>query len=115
MRSGAVYRNGVPLLDEVWRASHWWQRTRGLLGRPRLGAGQALWIVPCDGVHTVGMDYPLDLIFLDRDAHVLRLVAGLKPWRICRCPRAQSVLELAAGGLELLHLELGQRLEWQMR
>lgn len=74
-----------------------WTRLRGLLGLRdgdfQNGAG--LWIVPCHGVHTLGMGFPIDVVYLDRSMTVIDVQAGLKPWRFAPVRRqATSVLEL---------------------
>ena len=53
-------------------ADGYFSRLVGLLGTTRRWArpGKGLWIVPSHGVHTIGMLYALDLVFLDRD-HVV--------------------------------------------
>jgi uncharacterized protein len=63
-----------------------------LLTRERAGAG--LLIPRCQSVHTLGMRFPLDLIFLDREGGVLELHRGVPPGRFIRCPGAMAVLEL---------------------
>lgn len=73
-------------------------RRRGLLGRERLSEGGGLLIVPCRQVHTLGMRFTMDVIFLDRNLEVLRTVKGLRPGRISPFVlRARAVLELPAG------------------
>ncbi len=72
-------------------------RMRGLLGRPPLGPGQAMLIRPCNLVHTVGMGYAIDVVFLRRDGLVLKVAAALAPRRASGHWRAHCVLELAAG------------------
>jgi uncharacterized membrane protein (UPF0127 family) len=72
-------------------------RLRGLLGTARksfeFGAG--LLIVPCHGVHTLAMSYPIDVIYLDHRHHVLHVEENVKPWRIAPMRMdAASVLEL---------------------
>ena len=56
-----------------------------------------MWIVPCEGIHTFGMKFPIDVLFLDRDLKVLKLCRALRAGRISLCLRAFSVLELPAG------------------
>src|ERR1700756_449220 len=51
-------------------ADHGAKRRKGLLGRDRLPAGEGLWIVPCEAVHTFGMRFAIDLIYLDRHMRV---------------------------------------------
>lgn len=72
-------------------------RMRGLLARPPLERGQALYISPCNMVHTVGMGYPIDVVFLRRDGLVLKVAPRVAPRRMRGHLRAASVLELAAG------------------
>jgi len=74
-----------------------WTRLRGLLG---LGEGDfrngsGLWIVPCHGVHTLGMGFPIDVLYLDREMTVIHIEGELRPWRFAPVRRhAASVLEL---------------------
>jgi len=77
------------------------QRLRGLLGRPPPPKGCALLIGRCGSVHTLGMKYPLDLVFLDKNRRVTRVVQNVPPNRpfICGGLRAVSVLETSAGWL----------------
>lgn len=78
-------------------ADNFWLRLRGLLGRPALGPGQALLIRPCSFVHTFGMRYPIDIVFLSRAGEILQVTEALPPGRIARCRKAHIVLELLSG------------------
>lgn len=89
------------------------ERARGLLGRPALSSDEALWIEPCNSIHTFGMTYPIDVIFLDRSGKVLRVVDELKPWRIARVWSARSVVELGAGRLRERNIEIGSCLVFE--
>ena len=87
---------------------------RGLLGTPHTSfhTGQALWIVPCRGVRTLAMHYPLDLIYLDRSGYVVDLQAGVKPWRFAPVHlRAASVLELPVGVIRKNGTLVGDQVE----
>lgn len=72
-------------------------RRKGLLGRQGLADGEGLWIVPCEAVHTFCMQFPIDLIYLDRHHRVVKISNYVPPWRLSGCLRAHSVLKLAAG------------------
>lgn len=74
-------------------------RMRGLLGRDALPAGQALLISPCRAIHTLGMRFPIDARFYDRQGKLVRQTLNIKPGRpwIWGGWRARSVLESAAG------------------
>lgn len=113
MKQGAVFRNGSCILSKVARTTNAWDRLRGLLGRPRLQNGEGLLIDPCPSVHTIGMSYPLDLVFLDADFRLLKQVSALKPLRWAACTNARATLELAPGSLEALALTPGDHLEWR--
>jgi uncharacterized membrane protein (UPF0127 family) len=87
-------------------------RTRGLLGRRSLGVGEGLWIVPCEAVHTFGMRFAIDLVFLDRRNIVRKVRSSVPPGRLSGCLRARSVLELAAGTLENTPVHPGDTLQF---
>ena len=75
-----------------------WRRMRGLLGRPALVAGQGLLIVPCQGIHTLGMHYPIDVVHLDRHGVVRKGLHAVRPWRFGPLVwRSRCVLELPSG------------------
>lgn len=114
MRHGALFRNEVRILHRVWRAETWSQRLRGLLFRPRLEEDDGLLITPCASVHTVGMRYPLDLIFIGRDGHVLACAADVRPWRARFAWGAHETLELSAGALSRTGVVPGDRLRWEV-
>jgi uncharacterized protein len=85
-------------------------RLKGLLGRSGLDGGEGLLIRPTSAVHTWFMRFPIDVVFLDRELRVLRIVPALKPWRAVAKRRAKAVLELAAGECERRGLAAGDRL-----
>jgi uncharacterized membrane protein (UPF0127 family) len=73
-------------------------RRRGLLGTGSLGDGYGLLIVPCRQVHTFGMRYPIDIVFVDEAWKVKRVVKDMKPGRIgALVIKARAALELPAG------------------
>ncbi len=74
-------------------------RSKGLLGRDGLADGEGMWIVPCEAVHTVGMRFAIDLVFINRRQVVKKVRSNVRPWRISGCLRAHSVIELAAGAV----------------
>nr|MBF0683005.1 DUF192 domain-containing protein [Pseudomonas sp.] len=82
----------------TWRlARSFTQRLRGLLNSPPPPAGTALLIARCKAVHTIGMRYPIDVIFVSRSGRVLRVYPHVMPQRARMCCRAWGVAELAAG------------------
>ncbi len=99
-------------LARVDCAEHFIDRCRGLLGRPPPPADGGLLIRPCGSIHTFGMRYPLDIIWLDRADRILRLVPMLPPGRMALCRGARSVLELATGQISRLGLVPGMEVIW---
>ena len=88
-------------------------RRRGLLGRKGLDEGEGLWIKPCEAVHTFGMRFDIDLIFLNRRQIVTKLRANLRPWRIAGSIRAGSVLEMSPGTIASTSTRSGDQLSLQ--
>lgn len=86
-------------------------RNRGLLGRDNLALDQALWIWKCRWVHTFGMRFPIDLIFVNKKLEVKKTVSRMKPGRLgMPVFTAWSVIELRAGFLEQFPVNLGDKL-----
>lgn len=89
---------GAVLGDRVTVARSPLARLRGLLGRSGLARGEGLLIRPCNGVHTWGMQFSIDVVFLDARDCVLRLEPSLPPRRMVPWVRgARQALELPAG------------------
>jgi uncharacterized membrane protein (UPF0127 family) len=76
------------------------RRLVGLIGRRTWPAGVALEIPRCRSVHTFGMRFALDLVWLDGARRVVRVDRAVPPWRVRVCWRARSVLELRTSGIE---------------
>ena len=102
------------------------KRRTGLLKHSRLEPGEGLWIVPTAAIHTVGMRFSIDALFLSemrddrvgekprRVCRVRRVYRGLRPWRLTRYVwGSESVLELPAGVVAATGTEVGDELEFQ--
>jgi uncharacterized membrane protein (UPF0127 family) len=102
---------GSVLGDRVRVADTWAGRLRGLLGRPALAPGEGLIIAPCRVVHTFGMRYPIDVVYVARDGQVVLVHDGMQPGRRGRWVRAAAwVLELPAGTARATGVAVGDRL-----
>jgi uncharacterized protein len=91
-----------------------WTRLRGLLGlrSSDFRNGSGLWIVPCHGVHTLGMGFPIDVVYLDRSMTVIHIQRELQPWRFAPVrTQAQSVLELPCSTAAETRTALGDKIE----
>jgi uncharacterized membrane protein (UPF0127 family) len=78
-------------------ADHFVARALGLLVGAPLDLAEGLMIAPCASIHTIGMRYPIDVVFIDREARVLRVCAEVRAGRMRFAPSARGVLELRAG------------------
>ena len=88
------------------------RRSKGLLGRARLSPGEGLWILPCEAVHTFFMQFPIDLVYLDRKNRIRKLSGEVPPWRLSACLSAHSVLELVPGTIRNTQTQPGDLLEF---
>ncbi|MGC1782876.1 MAG: DUF192 domain-containing protein [Acidobacteriaceae bacterium] len=100
------------LAERVEVADHGAKRRKGLLGRACLGPGEGLWIVPCESVHTFGMKFPIDLVYIDRKYRVRKVRSAVPSWRLSACLSAHSILELAAGAAGATRTVRGDQLEF---
>jgi len=85
-------------------------RMRGLLGRRDLEAGEGLLIRPTNSVHMFFMRFAIDVVFLDRELVVRKVVEALRPWRLAGCRGARAALELPAGTAGRRGITVGERL-----
>jgi uncharacterized membrane protein (UPF0127 family) len=88
------------------------KRRTGLLKHKSLPPGEGLWIAPCEAVHTFGMRFPIDVLFLSKRRQVLKVRREMVARRIAFCLRAHSVLELPAGTAAATGTEAGDQLEF---
>ncbi len=99
---------------EALLADSYLRRLVGLLGKTRRWAqlGRGLWIVPSRGVHTIGMLFPIDLIFLGKDKQVVHVEEYVRPFRISKVSlKATSVLELPPHTIYRSGTKIGDQLE----
>jgi uncharacterized protein len=102
-----------PLLRRVMRTCTMFERMRGLLGHPALEQEQGLLIIPCSSIHTFFMHYAIDLVFLNKNWQIKKLISALKPWRMAWGPGAAMVLEMQAGTIVRRGLALESTLVWE--
>ena len=117
MNRGTLSREGVLWISHVERATAWFGRLRGLLGRDALGPDVAMLIEHCSAIHTLGMRFAIDLVFLDRAWRVTRVVRNVRSGRLSVWGgwRAVRVLETEAGCVDISDLRRGDALEWRER
>ncbi len=104
----------TPLANAIAVADTHWTRLRGLLGlQPSdFRNGSGLWIIPCHGVHTLGMGFPIDVVYLDRALSVIHIQSDVRPWRFAPVrSQAASVLELPSHTLAETKTVVGDKIE----
>ncbi|HEV2492812.1 MAG TPA: DUF192 domain-containing protein [Terriglobia bacterium] len=86
-------------------------RLIGLLGRRSLAPDSGLWILPSSGVHTLGMLFTIDVVFLDKNLKVVGVRELLRPFSITSLNlQAESVIELPAHSIFKSRTEVGDEL-----
>lgn len=88
-------------------------RRTGLLKHNGLEPGDGLWITPCEAVHTIGMKFPIDVLFLDKKKKVLKVRRDMGRWRMAASLFARSVLELPSGTAAATKTVAGDELEFE--
>ena len=102
----------ISLANDLRIANTRWTRLRGLVGARTFVQGRGLWIVPCHGVHTLGMSFPIDVLYLSVENTVVHLEERLQPWRFAPVRwHAKTVLEFPAGTIAATGTEVGDRIE----
>jgi hypothetical protein len=105
--AGLKTHDGRWIARRVWIARSFKHRLLGLLRTKSLAEDEALMLSPGGSIHTLGMRYPIDVAFLDRQLKILRLAPQLPPWRICYAPsKTKHVVELRAGMVQALQLQV---------
>lgn len=100
------------LATKVRKADNFLTRLIGLLKRTHLGPEEALWLMPSKGIHTIGMKFPIDVVFLNKSHQVIGIISGLLPYRVSAVHlRGYSVLELPSGTIKKSRTEVGDQLE----
>src|SRR5262249_10394750 len=88
----------VYLATDAGLATGLLSRGIGLMFRKGLPEGGGLVLMPEGQIHMFFMRFPLDIIHADREGRVLRILHGIKPWRVGPIVRKfRMVVELPAG------------------
>jgi hypothetical protein len=107
--------DGRVVADSVVVADSTLRRLRGLLGKRDLPSGHGVLLRPAWSIHTAFMRFPIDVVFLDADQVVVKIVPTLTPFKTASCRGAREVVELRAGECERRGLSLGDRVAWAAR
>ncbi|MDD5119827.1 MAG: DUF192 domain-containing protein [Candidatus Omnitrophica bacterium] len=94
------------LAENVFLANKSLSRIKGLLGKKVFLPDQAIILDPCNSVHTFFMHFAIDVIFVDRNYKVVKILPKLSPNRITSVYwHSSKVIELPAGSLSLTNTQ----------
>ncbi len=101
--------------DAVREATTFFSRWKGLLGTEGLSTGEGIWISPCNSIHSFGMRFEFDVLFVDGGYRVAGLYKHFQTNRFSRIFwKARGVLELSAGTIERTGTEVGDEVEFRI-
>ena len=104
--------NSMVIASDLRKANGFLPKLRGLIGKTVFEKGEGLWMAPCRAIHTIGMRFPIDVVFMDKDFTVRKIVKCLRPFRpIVYCYRANGIMELPVGTIENANIQVGDKIE----
>lgn len=106
----ALELDGNVIVNRLVTAESFHERATGLLGRKRLAMDEAMMLIGCSYIHTIGMKFTIDAVFLDAEMVIVDLVRSLKPLRLSGSRRGLHTLELSEGKIVSARLQRGQEL-----
>lgn len=68
-------------------------------------------LTKCNAIHTCFMNYAIDVVYIDNQGFIKKIVHNLKPWRFSAAPNAASVIELLSGEARRKRLLTGMKIE----
>jgi hypothetical protein len=104
-KSGDLLDNDGKIIMSLLSTENFIERTGGLLRLPPLFKGQGLLINQCNSIHTFGMPYSLDIIYLSYQFRVVKWVENIKPKRMSLSLKGRHTLELRAGEISRLGIK----------
>lgn len=97
----------IVIATEAMIADKFMARIKGLLGTDFLKKESALVIRPNNGIHTFGMNYSIDVIFIDKNNKVIKIVTDMPRRKISICSNASYVIETSAGVVKTTNTSIG--------
>lgn len=111
MENSIILRNNLELFSEVKVADRFISRLVGLLRTTGLSENQGLLLKKCNQVHTFGMKFPIDVIFLSKDGDILHIEPEMESGKVSpHIKKAYWVLEVKSGSCQQFELAINQHL-----
>ena len=100
------------IASNLREATGFFARAKGLIGLATLKNGEGLWMAHCRAIHTIGMRFPIDVIFTDKGFVVKKVMKEVRPFcpLVC-CLSAEEVFELPVGTIERANIQAGDKIE----
>lgn len=119
MQKQKMYISGAPTSApflEIFIADSFFTRLTGLMFRKPLPVATGLLLSPCNSVHMCFMRFDIDVVYLDKEYNIIKVVKNLRPWTgLSMCSKAWAVLEMTAGEAENCGLKVGKKLLFYSR
>lgn len=91
-------------------ADNFLSRFKGLLGTKQLETGKGLVIRPCSSIHTVGMNYDIDVLFVDSEDNIIKVIRNMPASKFSLCRKSSYVVELPAGSIDATGTVVGDKI-----
>jgi len=106
--TGVLKKNDHIISRRIYQAKTFTKRLVGLMFRSSLDKEEGLYLSDCRAIHTSFMRFNIDVVFVDRNFRVVRIIENMKPWR-ATLPvlKASGVIELPGGMVERESLKEG--------
>ena len=102
-----ITKNNI-VAENIIIADRFWPRMRGLMWKKELSNKEGLLLAPCNAVHMMFMRFPIDVLFLDRDFVVVKILDNLRPWRTSPFVHgAYQAVEINAGTAKIKEIYVG--------
>ena len=106
-----LLKNNIIIAQNVQKADSFIKKTIGLLNRKSLSFDEVLVLEKCNSIHSFGMKFDFDAIYLDNDNKVIRVIENIKPNRIMPIVfRAKKVIEATSGFIQKNNIKIGEQL-----
>jgi len=111
LHSLSVVGSGDAIASEIELADSAWKRSKGLLGHSSLRSEGGMRFEPASSLHMMFMRFSIDVIYVDRDERVVKLIRNFKPWRFSWAWGARTAYELPVGSIDHAGVAVGDLLE----
>ena len=109
----SAFKDDEMIASDVIRGDCFFKRLVGLSNKKEMKESEGCWLMPCNQIHTYGMSFPIDVLFLSKDGEILEMQLNFAPQKISKCVRnADSVLELCANRAEIKSLKIGDKIRF---